>query len=67
MDFANVDQEMIKAVFKESVKESLLENRTFFEDVFAEILHDVAMTEAIEQGRQTPVVGYDDVCALLKG
>ncbi|MBD1401900.1 hypothetical protein [Pelovirga terrestris] len=67
MNIANLDQELMKSVLKESVKESLFENRAFFEDIFAEILHDVALTEAIEQGRQTPVVDYEDVRTILEG
>lgn len=55
------DQETLKKVFKEALVEALQEQRELLHDVFAEVLEDVALTEAIRKGQQTEKVDQDEI------
>ena len=47
------DHETIKKIFKESLTETLHENRQLFEEIITDVFKDLALSEAIKEGRET--------------
>lgn len=64
---AGIPREALKQAMKEALAETLSEQRDLFRDVFAEVLEDVALVEAIEEGRQTEMVSRERVFEVLGG
>jgi hypothetical protein len=60
------NQETLKQAMKEAIAETLHEEREFLHEVFAEVLEDFALAEAIREGRQTKVVERDEVLQILR-
>ncbi len=60
------NQETLKQVLKEAIAETLHEEREFLHEVFAEVLEDFALAEAIREGRETKVVERDEVLQILQ-
>ena len=60
------DENSLKRVVKAAVIEALEERREFLRDVVAEVLEDVAMAEAIREGRQTEPTTHKEVLKALK-
>jgi len=59
-------QELLKQAVKDAVAESLREHRDLLHDVFTEVLEDIALAEAIREGRQTGFVDREEVIRLCK-
>ena len=55
------NEESLKQAVKESLTGTLYEQREFLGDLFAEVLEDFALAEAICQGRETNLVDGDEV------
>jgi hypothetical protein len=51
---------------KQALKETLHEQRGLLHEVFAEVLEDFALAEAIREGRQTERVERDEVFDVLE-
>ena len=60
------DADALKQALKEALAETLHEQRDFLHDIFAEVLEDLALAEAIREGRQTEEVSRDEVFSVLK-
>ena len=60
------NQETLKQVLKEAISETLYEQRELLHDIFAEVLEDFAMAEAIREGRESKVVERDEVLQILQ-
>ncbi len=60
------NEESLKKALKEALSETLIEQRQFLHDVFAEVLQDFALAEAIREGRETRLVERDDVLQILQ-
>lgn len=56
----------LKQMFKEALTETLHEQRELLHEIFAEALEDLALAEAIREGRQTERVERDEVFDILK-
>ena len=52
-----VEQEELKQVVKEAIKEVLAENSEMLKDLMVEVLEDAALLQRMEEGRQTELVG----------
>ena len=63
---SGLDQETIKRIFKESLSETLYENRELFEEIFKEIFEDLALSDAIREGRQTEKVSREEIFKTLE-
>ena len=61
------DNEAMKQALKEALAETLHEQRGLLHEVFAEVLEDFALTEAIREGRQTERVDRAEVFDTLEG
>ena len=60
------DAKLKKAV-KDAFRESLEENKVFFQEMITEALEDVGLLRAMEIGRKTKLVPREKVMAILKG
>ncbi len=56
----------IKDVFKQAFVEVLQENREELYDLFAEVLEDMALTNAIREGASTEYVSRAEVFEVLE-
>ncbi len=59
--------EAMKQVLKEALTETLHEQRGLLHEVFAEVLEDFALAEAVREGRQTERVERNEVFDVLEG
>jgi hypothetical protein len=59
MGNANLKEEALKRTIKEALAETIHEQRELLHDVFAEVLEDFALTEAIREGHSR--VGLSNV------
>jgi len=55
----------LKAMLKEALAETLLESKGLFQDVFAEVLEDFALREAIREGEDTVFVSRSEIENVL--
>jgi hypothetical protein len=60
------NEEALKQAVKEALSETLFEQREFLHDVFAEVLDDFALAEAVREGRETKIVERDEVLQILQ-
>lgn len=67
MATTDLDGDALKRVLKEAIAETFQEQRGLFHEVFAEVLEDFALAEAIREGRQTDTVSRDKVFRTLRG
>lgn len=61
------DKEIMKQLFKEALVEALDERRDLLHEVFAEVLEDFALTEAIREGQQSDLATRNEVFTILEG
>jgi hypothetical protein len=59
-------EEALKQAVKDALSETLYEQRDFLHDIFAEVLEDFALAEAIREGRETKIVERDEVLQILQ-
>lgn len=57
----------LKQAVKEALAEALGEQRDLLREVFAEVLEDFGLIEAIEEGRRTPRIDRARVFDVLSG
>jgi hypothetical protein len=67
MTTTHLDKAALKLALKEALAETLQEQRALFHEVFAEVLEDFALAEAIREGQQTREVEREDVLRVLRG
>lgn len=56
----------LKEVLKEALKETLQEQRGLLHEVFAEVLEDFALAEAIREGQKTKRATREEVFRVLQ-
>jgi len=61
------EQTHIKELFKQAVLELLQERKEEVYDVFLEVLEEISLTKAIEEGEQTEWVSKAEVFKALEG
>ena len=67
MDTATIQSEAFKKVLKEALTETLREQRDLLYEVFADVLEDFALAEAIREVQQTEPTRREEVLDILKG
>jgi signal transduction histidine kinase len=67
MTQTNFNGPALKRAMKEALVETLQEQRELLHDVFAEVLEDFALTEAIRLGQKTKRASRDEVFEILRG
>jgi hypothetical protein len=63
----NLNERQLKQALKEAFVEMLQEQRGLLHEVFAEVLEDFALVEAIRVGQKTKKVTRDEVFRVLEG
>ena len=61
-----LDENTIKQAFKEAITETLQEQRDLLREIFVGVLEDMALSEAIRQGRETDMADRSEIAALLE-
>jgi hypothetical protein len=62
-----IDTDLLKKTFKEAIAETLHEERGFLHDIIAEVIEEIALSEAIREGLNTELIERDAVFRLLEG
>lgn len=60
------DHETIKRIFKESLTEALHENRELLEEIISDVFENIALSEAIKEGRETKEVSREEIFRTLE-
>ena len=60
------EAEKIKQVFKEDLTETFQEQRDFLREIITEAIEDIALAEAIREGRKTRRLTRDEIFSLSK-
>lgn len=63
----HLDERALKQALKEALTETLREQREWLHEVFAEVLEDFALAEAIREGQQTKPATREEVFRILRG
>ncbi|MGH8478854.1 MAG: hypothetical protein ACREXK_04560 [Gammaproteobacteria bacterium] len=61
-----LSESAFKKLFKEALTETLQEQRELLHDVFAEVLEDIALAEAIREGQRTEQVAREEIFKSLE-
>jgi hypothetical protein len=61
------DPNALKELLKAALRETLEEQREFLHEVFAEVLEDFALVEAIRQGQKSELASRQEVFRALRG
>ena len=64
---AELSEAALRKLFKEALTETLQEQRELLHEVFAEVLKDIALAEAVREGQQTEKVAREDIFGVLEG
>ncbi len=67
MSSLTVGEQQIKNLFKEAILELFQEQKDLLYDLFAEVIEDLALTRAIEEGESSESVSRAKVLQVLKG
>ncbi len=66
MSEITLNPDLLKETLKNAIFELLRENRAEVTDLVTEILEDIAMERAIEEGEITEIVSREDIFKLLE-
>jgi len=64
---AMMDDQKTKELFKEAMIELLEERRDLFYDLFAEIIEDTILVNAIKEGSSSNTVSREEIFTILEG
>ena len=62
-----IDDRKIKILFKQAIIEVIEEKKEVVHDLLVEVMEDIAMVRAIQDGENSGQVGRDDIFQILKG
>jgi len=60
-----LDDGKLKELFKEALAEVLQERKDWFQGVFTEVIEEVALSKAIEEGAMSEVVTKEEILKAL--
>lgn len=61
------DKETMKQLLKEALTETLDERRDLLHEIFAEVLEDFGLAEAIREGQRSELTTRDEVFGIFEG
>ena len=61
----SLDKNLLKETLKTAILEIIQENHDEFQELLREIIEDIALTQAIEQGETTELVDRETIFKLL--
>ena len=66
MSEITLNPEQLKELLKSAIVELLRDNREEFSELLTEVIEDIAMERAIEEGNSTETVSRDTIFQLLE-
>jgi len=60
------EQQELKQIVKEAVKEVMIENSGMMKDLLVEVLDDIALLQRMEEGRKTELVSREQIMEHLE-
>jgi hypothetical protein len=63
---STAEQENLKQVVKDAIREAFTENREMVKELLAEVVEDIALLRRMEEGRDTDLVSHDQIMQLLE-
>ncbi len=63
----NLDENETRTLFKQAITEMLHERNEALYAALAEVLEDMALLRAIEEGEETAEISRDELFAILEG
>jgi hypothetical protein len=67
MSYTSLDEAQVKELFKQAILELFQERRDLLYDLFAEVIEDFALANAIKEGESTESVSRAEVFQILEG
>ena len=64
---ASLDEKKTKELFKEAMLELLEERKDLFYDLFAEVIEDAILVNAIREGETTDLISRAELLQILEG
>ncbi|GAA6623084.1 hypothetical protein [Scytonema sp. NUACC26] len=61
----NLDENKLKEIFKMAIVELMQEQKEVFSDLFAEIIEDIALEKAIQEGEKTEKISREAIMKIL--
>ena len=61
-----IDDRKIKELFKQAIVEAIEEKKEVVHDLLVEVMEDIAMVRAIQDGEDSGPVGRDDIFHILE-
>ncbi len=62
-----INEDQLKEVLKKAIVEVLEERRDLFSDLIAEVIEDLALVRAIQEGEATESVSRAEIFQILEG
>jgi len=62
-----IDDRKIKVLFKQAIIEVIEEKKEVVHDLLVEVMEDIAMVRAIQDGENSEQVSRNDIFQILKG
>jgi hypothetical protein len=62
-----LEDERLKTIFKQAMLELVEERRDVLYDLFAEIISDLALVQAIKEGAESEPVSREEIFEILAG
>ncbi|MFM7130858.1 MAG: hypothetical protein ACKO85_11860 [Isosphaeraceae bacterium] len=66
MENAQINESVLKQLFKEALAETLHEQRSLLHEVFTEVMEEIALTEAIREGQESEKVSRDEIFRIIE-
>ena len=63
----NIDETLIKTLFKDALLEVIEENQELVSSILIDALEDIGLSRAIEEGEATKTVSRDEIFKVLSG
>ncbi|EDN67091.1 hypothetical protein BGP_1558 [Beggiatoa sp. PS] len=60
-----INEEQLKTIFKTAIIEVIEEKRELFQGLLEEVIEEIALVRAIEEGRQTETISREEVFKLI--
>ncbi|MEA2082740.1 MAG: hypothetical protein U9O82_00545 [Thermodesulfobacteriota bacterium] len=62
-----IDDRKIKDLFKQAIIEAIEEKKEVVHDLLVEVMEDIAMVRAIQDGENSGPISRDDIFQILEG
>jgi len=66
MSVTSIDEEQLKTLLKTALVEIIEEKKDFFRGLLEEMLEEIALVRAIEEGRQTENISREEVFRVFE-